>query len=164
MFTLAGFVLTKVGGPFKPLQPLELKLSDYNPAFEGKADQNPIPFNKAQSFTCQPGQCIQGSLKDGYCGSFVSIDQKCSDIDASDIASVMDNDGLLIVDQNVANVSQVRMENYYFLQYFGMAIPNEVSPSFSNHRHRFNSLQTMNKLTLLHLSMEVIISHTRLIV
>ena len=142
MFTLAAFVLTKTGGRIKPLQPLELKLSNYNPQFEGKADQNPLPFNKGQSFTCQPGQCIQESLTDGYCGSFVSINQKCDDIDASDIAGVMDNDGLLIVDQNVSDVLKVRVvcRAFFAMQHFGVSTLNQVLSSVSNHRHHFNYL------------------------
>jgi len=66
LFALIGFIIYKFLSPERNMVLLDLTLADYNPNVLGEM-KNPIPYNNASTFLCNPGYCIDFNEKSS-CG------------------------------------------------------------------------------------------------
>jgi len=117
LFALFGFLLVSFNSSFRDMPALELKLSDYNTV----ENQNPIPYNNASTFSCQPGKCISQSqfnlnFVDGsneayyFCGDRNQLNTgvQCTITESSDIAGYFE--GGFPLGQDVSNVSEASLQ------------------------------------------------------
>ena len=115
LFALLGFINVAFIAPDRNMKPLSLSLNDFNPEIlEGEKREgekrNPIPFNTANSFNCQPGACIgsptemSGSFP--FCGQLTNLTGTCTQVeDFSDWED--DESGGVTITSDVSTVGEV---------------------------------------------------------
>ena len=114
LLSLLSFINVTIIAQDRNMQPLELKPSDYARA---SSSQKLLPINEAESFTCQPAECL-ASLgwdfyeENSYCGNMISLDdmsEQCSNV--SVINSLSDSSlskpVSLSMEQNVTSILEV---------------------------------------------------------
>jgi len=104
LFVLVGLLLFKLSPQNRALEPLELKLEDYNAGVES-GPRNPITVNNVNDvFQCQPGICSYSS------GNFPLVDtQKNITYTVCGVHSLV-NDNVATAD--ISNLSNLNMGNF----------------------------------------------------
>lgn len=112
LFVLVGFIMFEYLDPQRNMQVLDLTLDSANPG----SNVDPIPYNNATSFQCQPGNCFypipfvnetDTNELYSYCGfhAYLGPSSKCSIENYTKI--IEDGDGAVPVKAPGANVSEV---------------------------------------------------------
>ena len=114
LLSLLSFINVTIIAQDRNMQPLELKPSDYA---RSPSSQILLPINEAESFTCQPAECLASLGSDfyeenSYCGNMISLDdisEQCSNV--SVINSLSDSSlskpVSLSMEQNVTSILEV---------------------------------------------------------
>ena len=98
--------------PDRNMKPLSLRLDDYNPEVPQSEVRNPIPFNTASSFNCQPGACIGSPTEESgnypFCGQLTNLTGTCSQTE--DFSEWEDNEaGGVSIESDVSTIAEVSL-------------------------------------------------------
>ncbi len=89
---LFGFIVVSFLAPSRNMVNLELKLTDYNVDVSDKSKRHPFPYNDADTFPCQPANCISTSVEYGqYCGNFLVLDNPSGQCFGNSVGHLVDD-------------------------------------------------------------------------